>query len=59
VGIDLCVVTETWFRDESGDRLMSKSLNESKYEWYGRDRRDQKSWTGDGGVGVLVRNRGS
>jgi hypothetical protein len=55
IGIDLCVVTETWFREGSGDRLMSESLENSEYEWYGRDRRVQKSWSGDGGVGVIVR----
>ncbi len=41
IGIDLCVISETWFREESGERLMNESLENSEYEWYGLDRKKQ------------------
>ena len=55
IGIDLCVVSETWFREDSGERLMNESLENSEYGWSGRDRQKQKTWTGDGGVGIVVK----
>lgn len=55
VGLDVCVVTETWFREGEGDRQMGKTLEESNYLWFGRDRKNQRSWAGDGGVGILIK----
>ncbi len=53
--VDVCVVTETWFREGLGDNVMERSLEGSSFQWFGRDRKDQKSWFGDGGVGFIVR----
>lgn len=47
--VDVCVVTETWFREGLGDKVMEKALEGSSFQWFGRDRKDQKSWFGDGG----------
>jgi len=53
--LDMCVVTETWFREGEGEKIMERTLAESEYGWFGRDRKSQKRWYGDGGVGVLVK----
>ena len=52
LGLDLCVVSETWFREGSGNGLMREALEGSNLVWFGRDRSEQKTWTGDGGVVV-------
>ena len=49
LGLDLCVVSETWFREGSGNGLMREALEGSNLVWFGRDRSEQKTWTGDGG----------
>lgn len=55
VRLDICVVTETRFREGVGDSLMAEVIDEEEFSWFGRDRRKQRSLTGDGGVGILVR----
>jgi hypothetical protein len=52
--VNICVVTETRFLPNRGDELM-KEIFEKEYEWYGRERKDQKARGGEGGVGILVR----
>jgi retrotransposon-encoded endonuclease len=43
-------------REGFGNALMEKVINTEEFTWFGRERRDQKSISGDGGVGFLVRN---
>lgn len=52
--VDLAVVTETRFLKDRGEELMKEIFN-LDYEWYGRERRGQRSSGGEGGVGILVR----
>ena len=47
--LDICGVTETWIREGRED-----SFHTQDFEWVSRERKGQKSCSGDGGVGVLV-----
>lgn len=53
VELDICGVTETWMKESRG----AEGLGDGDYHWIGKERRRQKSWSGDGGVGILVRKR--
>ncbi len=52
--VDVCVVSESRFIEGRGEELMQEIFRE-EYEWYGRDRRGQRSKGGEGGVGILMR----
>lgn len=48
--MDICAVTETWFKPGTGD------LTVNKFCWFGRDRLNQeKARRGHGGVGLIVK----
>lgn len=49
-GLDVCGVTETWIREGRGEDI----FQDQKFEWMGRERKGQRSYSGDGGVGMLV-----
>jgi endonuclease/exonuclease/phosphatase family metal-dependent hydrolase len=55
VKLDVCVITETRFREGVGDSLMGEVINPEEYAWYGRDRKAQRSLSGEGGVGILIK----
>ena len=57
VEIDICVVSETKFREGQGGRRMREVIDPKIFTWFGRDRRHQRSRGGEGGVGILFRNR--
>ena len=33
--VDVCVVTETWFREGLGDKVMENALEGSSFQWFG------------------------
>ena len=51
--LDICVVTETWVKE--GVNSVSKTIDPNKYAWFSRERQKQKAMSGEGGVGVLVK----
>ena len=53
--VDVLGITETWFKEGKGNDLMLASLVNSDYCWYGRDRPKQTTYSGDGGVGFLIK----
>ena len=55
INIDICVITETWFKEGKSERDMRSSMNKNKYQWFSRERKKQKARSGEGGVGILVK----
>ena len=55
--LDICAVTETWFKENRGERDMKSTIDVEKYQWIGRERKNQRSCSGDGGIGFLVNKR--
>lgn len=53
--LDVIAVTETWFEVNSSKNIMGKVFNDVEFSWFGKERLDQKSSIGSGGVGILVR----
>ena len=53
VNLDICVVTETWFKEDID--YMSQVIDKEKYVWFSRERQKQKARNGEGGVGVIVK----
>jgi len=51
VNIDICVVSETRFKEGKGDESMAKVVDSEQFLWVGRDRKKQRSRSGDGGGG--------
>jgi hypothetical protein len=54
LNIDILVITETWFDDGTSINIMKKSFG-TEFIWYGHDKPEQKSWSGSGGIGILLR----
>lgn len=50
-------MTETWFKEGIGKRVMERMIDLEKYQWIGRERKNQKSCSGDGGIGFLINKR--
>ena len=50
VKLDVCVVTETWLKEEE-QHVASVALRQSGYEWVGVERKGRKG----GGIGVVIR----
>src|SRR5690349_11332524 len=55
VQIDICVVSETKLREGEGKEKMVEVIDGEVFEWFGRERKQQRSKSGEGGVGLLVR----
>ena len=53
--LDIVVVAETWFAVNTSNKIMGKLFSEDKYRWFSKERLDQKSSIGSGGVGILLR----
>jgi hypothetical protein len=52
--LDIVVVVETWFQLNTSNKLMGKTFG-SEFDWFGKERVDQKGSTGSGGIGILIR----
>src|SRR5690349_16763446 len=52
--LDITVVVETWFELNTSNRIMGKMFS-NQFDWFGKERADQKSLSGSGGVGILIR----
>ena len=52
--LDITVVTETWLDLNTSSKIMGKTFG-SQFDWFGRERADQKSSSGSGGIGILIR----
>jgi endonuclease/exonuclease/phosphatase family metal-dependent hydrolase len=50
----VCIVTETWIKEGRNDEVAA-DVDTSKYFWFSRERTEQKSKSGDGGVGILIK----
>ena len=57
INIDICVVTETWFKEGKSEGDMRSTMNKNKYQWFSRERKKQKARSGEGGVGILVKKK--
>ena len=55
--VDLCVVSETKLDPGQGQVSMNEVIDSKEFEWMSKERKDQKSKGGEGGVGILVRKR--
>src|SRR5271165_1276333 len=56
--LDIVAVVETWFFPNTSFNLITLYFNKDKFEWFSRERQDQCSNTGSGGIGILVRKLG-
>ena len=54
IDLDVCVVTETWIKEGRANEVV-QDFDEKRYSWFSRERKHQKSHSGDGGVGILVK----
>ncbi len=54
VKLDVLVVTETWFDYDTSSKIMSNAFGNGFY-WFGSESKNQKSSSGSGGIGILIR----
>ena len=54
IKLDVVVVVETWFEVDTSNKLMGKCLGDS-FAWMGKERVQQSSLRGEGGIGIIVR----
>src|SRR4051812_17967354 len=52
--LDIVVVIETWFENGTSKKLMGNLLGNS-FQWFGKEREEQFSSRGSGGIGIIVR----
>ncbi len=55
IKLDICILTETWFLQNTSSKLMEKTFG-SDFTWFGRERLNDKY--SRGGIGILIRNFG-
>lgn len=55
VQIDICVVSETRFQEGQGGGKMEEVIDQEIFQWFGRERKQQRLKSGEGGVGILFR----
>src|SRR5271170_5884677 len=57
--LDIIGVVETWFQPDTSSHCMKQYFVENEFEWYGKERSNQNTNRGAGGIGLLVRKIGN
>jgi len=56
IGLDICVVTETWFTWNTSSKIMESTFG-SDFNWFGRERKISNNKRNSGGIGILFRKK--
>src|SRR3954470_23776029 len=56
ISLDVCVITETWLKEGRGSEF-KKVIKNDEYEWFSRERNNQKARSGEGGIGMLIKKK--